>query len=152
MTLPAFSEPFGDRLPTRDERFAADQLRRLIAQHAMGDATLEVIDREARQPVAITLTPAMSDLLLDLLRQIGSGHAVTLVPIHELLTTQQAADILNVSRPHLIKLLERGAIPHLMTGRHRRIRAEDVFAYKATRDAARAAALDDLAAGDTDLL
>lgn len=152
MTLPAFAEPFGERLPTRDERVAADQLRRLIAQQAAGDATLKVIDRDAGQPVAITLTPAMSDLLLDLLRQIGSGHAVTLVPIREMLTTQQAADILNVSRPHLIKLLERNDIPHTMTGRHRRVRAEDVFAYKVRRDAARAAALGELAEGDAGLL
>lgn len=152
MTLPAFAESFGDRLPTRDERSAASQLRRLIAQQASGDATLKVIDREGGEPIAITLTPAMSDLLLDLLRQIGNGHAVTLVPIHKMLTTQQAADLLNVSRPHLIKLLEHGAIPHVMTGRHRRVSAEDVFSYKARRDQTRAEALADLAAGDADLL
>ncbi|MFL0588460.1 helix-turn-helix domain-containing protein [Sphingomonas olei] len=152
MTLPAFAEPFGDRLPTVDERRAADQLRRLIAQHATGDATLKVFDPDAHKPVEITLTRAMSDLLLDLLRQVGSGHAVTLLPIRELLTTQQAADLLNVSRPYLIGLLDKGVINHTFTGRHRRIRAEDVFAYKAKRDADRADALSDLAAGDADLL
>lgn len=152
MTLSAFAEPIGERLPTADDRRAADQLRRLIAQHAAGDATLKVIDRDAREPVEITLTPGMSDLLLDLLRQIGSGHAVTLVPIREMLTTQQAADILNVSRPYLIGLLDKNVLPHTFTGRHRRIRAEDVFAYKAKRDADRAAALDDLFENDADLL
>lgn len=152
MTLPAFAEPFGDRLPTPDDRRVADQLRHLIAQHAAGDATLKVIDRDAGKPTEITLTPSMSELLLDLLRQIGSGHAVTLVPIRELLTTQQAADILNVSRPHLISLLEKGTLPHSFTGRHRRIKAEDVFAYKARRDQARSVALDELAAGDADLI
>lgn len=152
MTLPAFAEPIGERLPTADDRRAADQLRRLIAQHAAGDATLKVIDRDAREPVEITLTPGVSDLLLDLLRQIGSGHAVTLVPIREMLTTQQAADILNVSRPYLIGLLDKNVLPHTFTGRHRRIRAEDVFAYKAKRDADRAAALDDLFENDADLL
>jgi excisionase family DNA binding protein len=94
----------------------------------------------------------MSDLLLDVLRHVGSGHAVTLVPIQELLTTQQAADLLNVSRPHLIKLLEQQAMPHSLVGRHRRVRAEDVFAYKAKRDAERGQALDDLIAGDVDLI
>lgn len=152
MTLPAFAEPIGDRLPTADDRKVADQLRRLIAQQAAGDARLKVIDSETRQPVEITLTPGMSDLLLDLLRQIGSGHAVTLVPIRELLTTQQAADLLNVSRPYLIGLLEKKVLPHTLTGRHRRIKAEDVFAYKAKRDAGRAAALADLAENDADLL
>ncbi|ODP37503.1 excisionase [Sphingomonas turrisvirgatae] len=152
MTLPAFAEPFGDRLPSADDRRSADQLRRLIAQHAAGDATLKVIDRDVQRPVEITLTPAMSDLLLDLLRQIGSGHAVTLVPIREMLTTQQAADLLNVSRPYLIGLLDKKVLPHTFTGRHRRIRAEDVFAYKAQRDAQRSAALSDLAESDADLL
>jgi len=94
----------------------------------------------------------MSDLLLDVLRHVGSGHAVTLVPIQELLTTQQAADLLNVSRPHLIKLLEQQAMPHSLVGRHRRVRAENVFAYKARRDAERGKALDYLIADDADLI
>lgn len=152
MTLAASAEPFGDRLPSPADRLAANQLRGLIAQHAVGNATLKVIDPAARAPVEITLTPGMSDLLLDLLRQIGSGHAVTLVPIHEELTTQQAADLLNVSRPYLIGLLEKGVLPHSFTGRHRRIKARDVFAYKAERDGGRARALDRLIADDADLL
>jgi excisionase family DNA binding protein len=152
MTLSAFAEPFGDALPSAADRHAADQLRHLIAQQMLGDATLRVIDRESRKPVEITLTPSMSDLLLDLLRQIGSGHAVTLVPIREMLTTQQAADLLNVSRPYLIGLLEKDMLPYSFTGRHRRIRAEDVFAYKARRDANRSAALEDLGRGDAELL
>lgn len=152
MTVPAFAEPFGDRLPTADDRRVADQLRHVIAQHAAGDATLKVFDRDAGKPTEITLTPSMSDLLLDLLRQIGSGHAVTLVPIRELLTTQQAADILNVSRPYLIGLLEKNELPYSFTGRHRRIKAEDVFAYKAKRDEVRSKALGELAADDADLI
>ena len=150
MTPPAFAEPVGDRLPTPDDRRAADRLRRLIAQHAASDATLKVIDDDAREPVEITLTPGMSVLLLDLLRQIGSGHAVTLVPIREMLTTQQAADILSVSRPYLIGLLDKSVLPHTFTGRHRRVRADDVFAYKAKRDAERAAALKDVFKNDAD--
>lgn len=150
MTLPAYAEPFGGSLPTADDRRVADQLRRIIAQQATGDTTLKVFDRG--EPVEVTLTPAMSELLLDLLRQIGSGHAVTLVPIREQLTTQQAADLLNVSRPYLIGLLDKKVLPHTFTGRHRRIAAEDVFAYKARRDADRATALADLAQDDADLL
>lgn len=151
MTLPAFAEPFGERLPTPADRQSADQLRRIIAAHASGD-TLNVFDEQTRKPVDIVLTPDTSALLLDLLRHISSGHAVTLVPIRELLTTQQAADLLNVSRPYLIGLLDKGVIPHSFTGRHRRIRAEDVFAYKASRDASRARELSAMAAGDADLL
>jgi excisionase family DNA binding protein len=152
MTLPAYSEPFGGRLPSADDRQIANQLRQILAAQKSGDATLRLQIPDSRKPVEITLTPAMSDLLLEVLRHVGSGHAVTLVPIQELLTTQQAGDLLNVSRPHLIKLLEQQAMPYSLVGRHRRVRAEDVFAYKAKRDEERAKALDELISGDADLI
>ena len=152
MTLPAHSEPFGGHLPSANDRQIANQLRRMLAAQKSGEATLRVREPETKQPVEVTLTPAMSDIFLELLRHIGSGHAVTLLPIQEMLTTQQAADLLNVSRPHLIKLLEQEAIPHTFVGRHRRIMAEDIFTYKAKRDAERARALDALIGDDADLI
>lgn len=83
--------------------------------------------------------------LLELLRQTAEGNAVTLVPIHAELTTQQAAELLNVSRPHLIKLLDGGEIPYHRTGRHRRIRAEALFAYRERRHEQSTEALEALA-------
>ncbi|WP_067733549.1 helix-turn-helix domain-containing protein [Novosphingobium naphthalenivorans] len=150
MTIPAYAEAFSERLPSVDEVQAANQLRQIIAAHANDGATLTVLDADS--PVNIALSPALSELLLDLLRHIGSGDAVTLVPIHELLTTQQAADILNVSRPHLIKLLETGEMPFDKVGRHRRIKARDVFEYKKRREEERSRALDELFADDADLI
>ncbi|MEL6877493.1 MAG: helix-turn-helix domain-containing protein [Pseudomonadota bacterium] len=147
MTLPADALAFSERLPSLDERQAANQLRKIISAHSNGDAQLRLL--ENGNTVEIALTPAMSTLLLELLRHIGKGDAVTLVPISEMLTTQQAADILNVSRPHLIKLLEQEDIPHHMVGRHRRIKAEDIFKYKRSRDCQRSDALDDLMASDS---
>nr|WP_244505265.1 excisionase family DNA-binding protein [Rhizobium sp. LCM 4573] len=69
-----------------------------------------------------------------------------------MLTTQQAADILNVSRPYLISLLEKGEIEHTLAGRHRRINADRLFAYKKARDEKRSEALSALAEMDADLL
>jgi excisionase family DNA binding protein len=152
MTLPAHSEALGGRLPSADERTAANQLRKILAAQMASGAKLRVPDGAANRTAEIALTPGLSGLLLDLLRHIGKGDAVTLVPVSQMLTTQQAADVLNVSRPFLISLLEKGAIPYELVGRHRRIKAETLFAYKQERSQRRSLALSDLAESDSDLL
>jgi excisionase family DNA binding protein len=114
-------------------------------------ASLRLLD-ENRKPAEVILSPALSGLLMELLRHIGRGDSVTLVPVNKMLTTQQAADILNISRPFLISLLEKGEIEFSLVGRHRRIKAEHLFAYKKARDERRAAALSDLAELDAELL
>ena len=144
MTSPASASPLGNRLPSAEDRQIANQLRQILAAHKAGEAHLQVFDPATKKPVDINLTLAMSDLFMQLLCYIGSGDAVTLLPIQQMLTTQQAADLLDVSRPYLIKLIEKGDIAHSMVGRHRRVKAEDVFAYKSARDKARAEALDEL--------
>ncbi len=70
----------------------------------------------------------------------------------EMLTTQQAADILNVSRPYFLGLLKKGDIEYALLGRHRRVKADDLFEYKSTRDSERASALDKLAKMDAELI
>jgi excisionase family DNA binding protein len=75
---------------------------------------------------------------------LGRGDAITVVPVGKELTTQQAADLLNVSRQYLVRLLDDKRIPHTRTGKHRRLRIEDVLAFKETRDAERRDALRDL--------
>ncbi|ACL62916.1 helix-turn-helix domain-containing protein [Methylobacterium nodulans] len=151
MTMPAFAEPLGGRLPSDDEKAAANQLRKIIAAHAADDAKLRVID-EDKKPIDITLTPALSNLLMEVLRHVGSGDVVTLVPVGQMMSTQQAADILNVSRPFLISLLDRGDIRHTKVGRHRRIKAEDLFAYKKRRDEGHNEALSALTEMDAEYL
>jgi excisionase family DNA binding protein len=79
--------------------------------------------------------------MLQAARELASGNAIAILPLNKDLTTQEAADILNVSRPYLIKLLEQGDIPYVKTGTHRRVRLSDVLTYKHVRDAERRRAL-----------
>ena len=147
------SETLGQRLPDEYEQASANQLRQILAsQMSQGTAEVNLQILVDDKPTTIALHRSLSELLLELLRVVGSGDAVTLVPVHQQLTTQQAADILNVSRPYLIKLLEEDVMDHHKVGRHRRIRANDVFAYKQKMATERADAHSDLAAADSEFI
>ena len=84
-------------------------------------------------------------LLVDILSEFAEGNAVKVVPIHAELTTQEAADMLSVSRPHLVKLLESGALAFHKTGKHRRIRFADLMVFKTEQDRASSQAMETLA-------
>jgi excisionase family DNA binding protein len=84
-------------------------------------------------------------LLKDIAHNMQLGRAVVLVPEDEQLTTQRAADLLGVSRPHFVKLLEEGELPFHKAGSHRRIFLRDLLVYRKRRDVARKAALDRIA-------
>ena len=147
------SEMLGQRLPDEDEQGSANQLRQILASQmteGADEVNLQILVDE--KPITIALHRSLSELLLELLRIVGSGNAVTMVPVNQQLTTQQAADILNVSRPYFIKLLEEGVMEHHKVGRHRRVRAHDVFVYKQKMAAERSDALSELAAADSDFI
>jgi len=84
------------------------------------------------------------DMLLDILTEIAQGHGVSLIPHHTELTTQQAADFLNVSRPFVVKLIDENKLPAHKIGRHRRVRFQDLLYYKKQMESDREKAKDDL--------
>ena len=98
----------GHRLPTQDEMACATQAVTALAQARGGNGVL-AIHRDDGE--AVRLAPAIADLVINLLGSVASGQTVTLVPASTMLTTQQAANILGVSRPHVSKLLKTGKIP-----------------------------------------
>ncbi|MCP5142690.1 MAG: helix-turn-helix domain-containing protein [Chromatiales bacterium] len=132
------------RLPSEDEvELAAQSSRRLAVAIGDGDAAhLRLIDGD----FDVTVPVSAIHMLVDILTLMSQGKAVSLVPIDAELTTQAAADMLNVSRPHLVKLVESGAIPFHKVGRHRRLYYEDVVAYKERQAETSAKALAELTA------
>ena len=92
----------------------------------------------------IVLPRQAIELLRNILTEMAQGNAVSIMPLHAELTTQEAANILNVSRPHLVKLLEEGQIEYMKVGTHRRIRFQDLMAYKQRRDQESTSAMQEL--------
>jgi len=125
---------------------AKEALRALSPLSRRKTRTMEVRPEGNGGGVSVTVPREAFELFLEILGQMANGNAVTIVPYHAELTTQQAADILNVSRPFLIQLLEEEKVPSRKVGTHRRIRFEDLIAYKRKDDAHRKAVLDELTA------
>jgi excisionase family DNA binding protein len=127
--------------PTPDDiGVAQDTSAKLAGLAGGGRATLQV-GREK-----LDLPPSALKMLVVILGEFAKGRAVALSPIEVEVSTQRAADILNVSRPYLVQLLEAGEIPFRKVGTHRRVRLDDVLAYQAEMRAHRERMLDALAA------
>lgn len=123
-------------LPLEKEVEAAVQGQRELASllsTKFETQRIDIFDKEDNPHTLVLPTSALR-LLVDILGELAIGNAVKVVPVHAELTSQEAADLLNVSRPHLVKMLEEGAIPFTKTGRHRRIRFSDLIAFKQRRD------------------
>ena len=122
------------------EQHMLDQIEALLSANS-GSETPKLVGSQGQEMV---LPESLVSLLRQVVHQLARHKVVTVVPLNRELTTQEAAELLNLSRPYLIRLLDRGAIPYTRTGTHRRIRFDDLMRYKAERDAAREQALDEL--------
>ncbi|MFA1622507.1 helix-turn-helix domain-containing protein [Rhizobium mongolense] len=129
-------------LPSADDTELAAEASRYIsgAKHEGAELRVQVDGGEL-----LKLPKAVSELLYHLLTEMAQGNAVTLIPVHAELTTQEAADHLNVSRPYLIKLLEEGKIPFHMVGSHRRIKFSDLDGFRRKAEDERKRLMDELA-------
>lgn len=118
-------------LPTPEASGEAQQALRVLTRSVMPRAQKHVrLQTDGGDGRTVTVPRAAFDLFLEILGQMANGNAVTIVPVHAELTTQQAADLLNVSRPHLVSLLESERLPFRKVGTHRRVLFSDLMAYK----------------------
>ena len=99
----------------------------------------------------ITIPSGALKLMVEVLNQLGQGNIVNITPIHAELTTQEGADILNISRPTFIKLLDSGVMPHSRTGNRRKIAFTDIMKYKGNLEEQRLQSLNELSALDQEL-
>ena len=91
------------------------------------------------------LPEPLHDLLKDIVKSLADGHSLVLMPEEKQLTTQQAGELLGMSRPYLIRMLDAGEMPYNLVGKHRRIALRDVLTYAKRRSEARKSALDKMA-------
>lgn len=134
--------------PTEADAVLARESSRRLATQKLGERAsvrIQLLD-DGEEAGTVAVPASAMRMFLHLLTEMSHGNAVTLIPSHCELSTQQAADLLNVSRPYLVKLLDEGRIPFRTVGKYRRVRFDDLMAYKHKDDEARARILDRLAA------
>lgn len=136
-------EALSERPPTEEETREASEAVRALAS-ALTPKGLPFAVRRDGDQVQVDLSPSLGQLVLDVLAHVARGEMVTFVPYGAELSTKEAADLLNVSRPFLVKLLEGGEIDFHRVGAHRRVKAVDVLEYRKRRDGAHRTGLKEL--------
>ncbi len=139
------------QLPTSQEVEEAKASSRTLAKYAAAERVQLSIKSSNGENDELILPGYALQLLLDILSEMSRGNAISIMPVHAELSTQEAANILNVSRPFLVGLLDDGIIPHRKVGAHRRVLAKDVIDYKQQIDAKRMESLNTLTAESQDL-
>ena len=135
------------KLPSEETtRVAGEAVRAFSTKVGDKRPTLVEVASEGDPSTKVTVPVEAFELFMEVLTHLANGHGVTVMPVKAELTTQQAADLLNVSRPFLVKVLDSGELPFRKVGTHRRVRLADVVTYKQLDDARRKDAADALAA------
>ncbi len=134
------------RLPTPGEIEQARESSKTLSKYASNDRVQMTLRDSNGESEDIVLPGHTLQILLDVLAEMAKGNAISLIPRHQELSTQEAADILNVSRPFLVSLLEKEEIPFRKVGTHRRVLLSDILQYKDQIDRKREQTLDKLAA------
>jgi excisionase family DNA binding protein len=128
-------------LPSKEDSALAQEASRVLATKQPSELKVRLDDGQE-----LVLPRAATRLIAHLLTEMAQGNAVTIIPIHANLTTQEAADYLNVSRPHLVRLLEAEKMPYYKVGTHRRIKFQDLVAFKTASEKRRREIMEELAA------
>ena len=136
-------------IPTGREILQAREASKALETLDTGEKTVRV--QIAATAPALDLPPAAVSLLRELLKEMAAGNAVMLVPIEAEITTHQAADLLNVSPPEVVRLIDHAVLPARMAGNQRRLPLKDVLAYKTENRAKRLEALEEISAIDQEL-
>lgn len=133
-------------LPNDREVNLAEKSGRILASYIQSTKSpnIQLIDEKGVKK-QLVIPPIALQLLMDILTEMGEGNAIAFTPIHTELSTQEAAELLNVSRPYLVKLLDNNEIPSRKVGTKRRVLAKDVLHYKSEIDNKRQKILDTLA-------
>jgi excisionase family DNA binding protein len=147
MSATAFLTPV---IPSEADATLAKETRQVLSRLS-ATSTLDLRAMNLAKEPTIRIPASAAHLLIQILDEMSRGNAVKLIPIHAELTTQEAADILNISRPTLIQLLNEGGIEFRKVGTHRRVRFESVMHYKRQLDTERKAALAELSAYDQEI-
>ena len=138
-------------LPSEAESILAKETSRVLSARVQKADPLQLRMLDDPTGGTVKLPATAVRMLIHILEEMARGNAVTLIPVHAELTTQEAADMLNISRPSLIQLLDEGKIEYRRVGTHRRVRFEALMGYKRRADAERRAVLAELASYDQEL-
>ena len=143
VTIP--SSPNEPIRPGPEDVQLANRSARQLAAYTKNNALKLRIVENGQDGDMLELPASAVQLMVQLLKEMGKGHAVTLIPHHAELTTQQAADLLNVSRPFIVELCDTGKLPFSRFGSHRKIRFSDLITFKEQSLSDSHQALDELA-------